>query len=253
MNIAIVTGAASGMGKSFALTIKDNIEVDEIWAIDKDKKGLEQLKKESSIKIKEIVLDLTKEESFKEYKKILEKEKPNIKILINAAGYGIFDSVKNTSYELNTGMIELNALGLTKMTILSLPYLKENSTIINFASMASFQPIPYIYIYAATKAYVLSFTRALKRELKKDKIKVMAVCPFWTKTHFFDTSITENEVVKKYVVMYKPEDVVKKAWKDLKKNKDYSAFGFVTKFQILLTKVLPHRFVMWYWMKQQKL
>ena len=253
MTIAIVTGAASGMGKRFALTVKDNYQVDEIWAIDRDSEGLKELKKESSIKIKDVVLDLTKEESFTKFKDLLEKEKPNIKLLINAAGYGIFDSVKDTTYEKNIGMVELNALGLTKMTILSIPYMKSESKIINFSSMAAFEPIPYINIYAATKAYVLSFSRALKRELKKDNIGVMAVCPFWTKTKFFDRAVTQNKVVKKYVVMYNPEDVIKKAWKDLKKNKDYSAYGFITRLQIFLSKILPHRFVMWYWMKQQKL
>ena len=250
--IAVVTGAASGMGREFSLTIKDNYSVSEIWAIDKDSVSLKELKKESDIPIREIVLDLTKEDSFSKYKKMLEEEKPDIGLLINAAGYGIFDSVKETDYKLNTGMIELNALGLTKMTLLSIPYMKEGK-IINFASMAAFQPIPYINIYAATKAYVLSFSRSLNRELKNDNIQVMAVCPFWTKTKFFDTAVTRNKVVKKYVVMYNPSDVIKKAWKDLKKKKDYSAYGFVTKFQILLTKILPHRFVMWYWMKQQKL
>ncbi len=253
MKIAVVTGAASGMGKEFALTIKDNFKVDEIWAVDRDANGLKELKNECSLPVKEIVLDLTADDSFNKYKKLLEKEKPDIRMLINAAGFGIFDSVKNTSYENNIGMVELNCVGLTKMTVLSTPYMSEGSKIINFASMASFQPIPYINIYAATKAFVLSFSRALKRELKNDGIQVMAICPFWTKTRFFDRAVTQNKVVKKYVVMYDPKDIIKRAWKDLSKNKDYSAFGFVTKFQIFLTKVLPHRFVMWYWMKQQKL
>ena len=156
MNIAIVTGAASGMGKCFALTIKDNLKVDEIWAIDKDKKGLEILKKESDIKVKDIALDLTKEDSFETYKKLLEKEKPNIKILINAAGYGIFDSVKNTSYELNTGMIELNCLGLTKMTILSLPYLKKESTIINFTGSCRSVRVIFYLVFLCIIVYLFS-------------------------------------------------------------------------------------------------
>ena len=253
MDIAIVTGAASGMGREVALSVKDNYSVSEIWAIDRDSDGLKKLKEEVNIPVKEIVLDLTKTDSFSKFKKLLDNEKPNIKLLVNAAGYGVFDSVKNTSYDMNIGMIELNAMALTKMTLLSIPFMNSGSKIVNFASMAAFEPIPYINIYAATKAYVLSFSRALKRELKGDNIGVMAVCPFWTKTKFFDTAITRNKVVKKYVVMYNPKDVISRAWKDLKKNKDYSAYGFVTKFQIFLTKILPHRFVMWYWMRQQKL
>lgn len=251
--IAVVTGAASGMGKEFAMTIKNNVKVDEVWAVDRNEEGLKELVKELDIPVKSLTYDLTKEESFTNYKTLLEEEKPNIVLLINAAGYGIFDSVKNTSYENNSGMIELNCLGLVKMTTLSIPYLNKGSKIINFSSMAAFEPIPYINIYAATKAFVLSFSRALNKELQKDGISVMAVTPFWTKTKFFARAVTENKIVKKYVVMYESEDVIAKAWKDLRKGKDYSAYGFITNFQIFLTKIMPHSFIMWFWMKQQKL
>lgn len=251
--VVVVTGAASGMGKYFAVTVKNNIDIDEIWAVDRNEDGLKELEQEVKLPVKPLIYDLTKEESFIAYRNLLEEEKPNIVLLINAAGYGIFDSVKNTTYENNSGMIELNCLGLVKMTTLSIPYLKKGSKIINFSSMAAFEPIPYINIYAATKAFVLSFSRALNRELKRDGVSVMAVTPFWTKTKFFDRAVTQNKVVKKYVVMYEPSDVINKAWKDLKKGKDYSAYGFITNFQIFLTKIMPHKFIMWYWMKQQNL
>ena len=252
-NIAVITGASSGMGRDFALTLENNIEVDELWIIARRKKRLEELKKEISIPLKIISIDLSEENSFKEYTELLAKEKVNVKLLVNASGYGIFDKTTNTSLEDNMGMVKLNVDGLTRMCLLTIPYMSNGSKIVNFASVAAFQPVPYINIYAATKAYVLSFSRSLNRELKKDGIKVMAVCPYWTKTEFFDRAVTKNKIVKKYVAMYNSSDNVKRAWRDLKKGKDISQYGFIARGQVLLCKLLPHKLVMNIWLRQQKL
>ena len=105
------------------------------------------------------------------------------------------------------------------------------------------------------KAFVLSYSRALNRELKPRGIRVMAVCPFWTKTEFFDRAIRPGEetVVKKYAAMYDPSDVVDRAWRDAKKGRDVSIYGFTARAQSLLVKLLPHSLVMDVWQKQQKL
>ena len=106
----------------------------------------------------------------------------------------------------------------------------RGSQIINIASVAAFQPIPYIDIYGATKAFVLSFSRALNRELRKQGIGVMAVCPFWTKTAFFDRAVTSGErVVKKYIAMYDPDDIVRRTWRDAKRGKAVCKYGFVAR------------------------
>ena len=132
--------------------------------------------------------------------------------------------------------------------------MKENSKILNVASCAAFQPIPYINCYASTKAFVLSYSRALNQELKYRKIHVLAVTPFWTKTNFFDKAIIKDkkEVVIKYTVMYDAKNVVNKAIKDLYSNKDVSCYGFINNFQKILTKILPHKLVMKIWMNDQK-
>ncbi len=252
--IAIVTGASSGMGREFAKTVPFHYNnVDELWLIARSTSKLEALQKEIIFNTKVLSYDLTKEESFQDLSRLLKEEDVEIKLLVNASGYGIFDSVENTSYENNIGMIDLNVTGLTKMCITCIPYMSEKSDIINFASVAAFQPVPYINIYAATKAYVLSFSRSLNRELKPKGVHVMAVCPYWTKTAFFDRAVTDNKVVKKYVAMYKAEDNVKRAWEDLKKGKDVSQWGFIARSQVLLCKLLPHSLVMNIWLKQQKL
>ena len=254
-NIAIITGASSGIGKEFTLSLKEHGTFDEVWVIARGKEALEKLREEVPFKIKVIPLDLTQNEAYEEYKKILEEEKPNVKLLINCSGYGKFDKTTNLTYQENIGMIDLNCRGLTSITILTIPYMKKDSNIINIASVAAFQPIPYINVYAATKAYVLSFSRGLNMELKHDGIHVMAVCPFWTKTNFFNRAVdkTKKSVVKKYTAMYEPYMIVNRTWRDLKRKKDVSKYGFVARFQAGLCKILPHSFVMRYWMNQQKL
>lgn len=254
-NIAIVTGASSGMGKEFALTVPSHVKVDEMWVIARRGEHLAKLQEEVKVPIKVFELDLSKDASFDKIKDALEKEqvKVNIKLLINAAGFGRFDKTTNVSYEDNIGMIKLNCEGLVKMCLLSLPYMSKGSKIINFASVAAVQPVPYINVYASTKAFVLSFSRALNSELEKDGIHVMALCPFWTKTKFFDRAVSQNKIVKKYTAMYESDVTIKRAWKDLEKGKDVSKYGFIARAQMALSKILPHKIIMKIWKKQQDL
>ena len=152
-------------------------------------------------------------------------------------------------------MMDLNCGAVMAMCQESAPYMKPGARIINIASIAAYQPIPYINVYAATKAFVMYYSRALNRELKKRGITVTAVCPYWTKTKFFDRAVQKDEpcVVKKYVAMYTPEQIVSRAWRDAKRGRDVSKFGFIARGQMILTKLLPHSLVMSIWMKQQEL
>ena len=256
-NIIVVTGASSGMGKEFLLQILDKEkDIDEIWAIARREERLLELKKEVSNKIVPVKLDLTLKEDLLKYRDRLKKEKVNIVILANCAGFGIFDHSENVDTDIKLNMIDLNVKAPVAMIDYSLPYMKENSKIMNIVSCAGFQPIPYINDYAATKAYLLSYSRALNQELKYRHIHVLAVTPYWTKTEFFDRAIDDDKkkVVIKYNAMYDPKEVMQLAIKDLYNNKkDISCFGFTNRFQKGLTKVLPHSLVMKVWTNQQKL
>ena len=251
--IAVVTGASSGMGREFALTLEQHVKVDEIWAIARTEKALAELGKQTELPVKVVPMDLTDPDSFSKYEQLLQEEQPEISLLVNASGFGIFDSVSDMKMKDSDGMVDLNCKALVKMTKISLPYMHEGSKIINIASMAAFQPIPYIDVYGASKAFVLSFSRALNSELELRKIQVLAVCPYWTKTKFFDRAVGEKQIVKKYIVMYEPEMIINQAWKDLEKGKDISIYGTIAKGQALLCKLLPHRMVMHIWKKQQDL
>ncbi len=251
MKIAVVTGASSGMGLEFAKAIDAEETLDEIWLIARRGDRLEALAKELRAPARILTLDLGRPESFEEYKKLLEAEKPLISTLCNAAGFGRFALFTETELDVNLAMIDLNDKALVAMTQLSLPWMKRGSRVINLDSLSAFQPVPYQCIYGSTKAFVLSFSRALNVELEPRGIRVMAVSPGWVKTEFFDHAVSDNGAVTYYDVLWEPADVAKRAMRDYKKDKDVSILGHRVRRQVLLVKLLPHRLVMKVWMKQQ--
>ncbi len=256
-NIIVVTGASSGMGREFLIQMLDKEpNIDEVWAIARREARLMELNEKVSNKVVPLGWDLTVEEDLQAYKKKLEEEKPNIIVLANCAGFGKFDHSENIDTDTKLNMIDLNVKAPVAITDYSLPYMQAGAKIMNIASCAAFQPIPYINDYAATKAFLVSYSRALNQELKYKNIHVLTVTPYWTRTEFFDRAIDDNKkkVVVNYNAMYEPQDVMKAAIKDLyNPRKEVSCFGAMNRFQRFLTKILPHKVVMKVWMNQQKL
>ena len=255
MNIAIVTGASSGMGREFVLQLSQYVQVDEIWAIARRESALEQLKTETSVPVRPISLDLLEEKSFETFAALLAEEKPNIKLLVNAAGFGKFGAYHKISVEDECRMLDLNCKALMVMTRLCIPYMRSGSHILQLDSLSAFQPVPYITTYGATKSFVLSYSRAMNRELKGTGIRMMAMNPGWVKTEFFDHAFQTNSdnEVRYFSWLFEAKDVVKTGLKDLyKTKKDYSVHGFQVKAQVLLVKLMPHNFVMNTWLNQQK-
>lgn len=256
--IAIITGATSGIGHVYALTVTQHVEgIEEIWVISRrpTEDLLLPIKQATGCPVRPFALDLSEPESYRVLADALAEEKPHVRILLNCSGYGKFCATEDVSAEVNLNMMMLNCGSVIGVTQAVLPYLAEGDAIVNVASVAAFQPVPYINVYAATKAFVLSYTRGLGSELRARGIRTLAVCPFWTKTKFFARAVSEEKepIVKKYAAMYQPEQIVERTWRDLRRGKDVSKFGFVARFQALLAKLLPHRFVMWYWKHQQSL
>ncbi|MCQ2565104.1 MAG: SDR family NAD(P)-dependent oxidoreductase, partial [Clostridia bacterium] len=230
-NIAIITGASSGIGQKFCYKL-DAQNLDEIWGVALKTDDVETMKKELKTPFKFFDLDLIKEESFKTIQDNLTKESANVAWLVNASGYGKFGRYDDCDIASQLGMIDLNCKALTHLTLLCLPFMQKGSRIVEIGSVASFQPIPYVAVYGATKAYVLSYSRALNRELKSRKISVTCVCPFWTKTAFFAraTDVSRKDsVIKKYVAMYDADKVVTRAVKCALKRKEVVLYGFISK------------------------
>ena len=254
MNIAVVTGASSGMGREFVLQLTQYIQVDAIWVIARREAALTALQREVSVPLRPICLDLCEEDSYTVYARLLEEEKPNVKLLVNAAGFGKFGDFRNIPLEEDCRMIDLNCKALVAMTRLTLPYMQRGSHILQLASLSAFQPVPYIATYGATKSFVLSYSRAIGAELKTSGIRVMAMNPGWVKTEFFNHALqTNGNEVQYYNHLWEAKDVVATGLKDLyKTKKDYSVHGLPVRNQVRLVKLLPHSIVMKVWMNQQK-
>lgn len=250
MKIAVITGASSGMGREFVYALDKDEEFDELWVIARREDRLLELESKCRAKIRPIVLDLQQRESTQVYKAMLEEHKPEIAVLVNAAGFGLFGAFMEMDLDRQLDIVDLNSRALTAMCYLSVPYMVNGSRIYNMGSMSSWQPVPYINVYGASKAYVLNFSRALGVELRDRGIKVMAVCPGWIQTEFFSHAIHDN-TINYFNRYYTAKQVIDKALKDMKKGRNTSVLGFPERVQVLLVKHLPVKMVMNTWCKQQ--
>ena len=254
MNIAIVTGASSGMGREFVLQLQQYVTVDEIWVIARRADALEALKNQCDIPVRPVALDLCDSASFDTYGALLDAEKPDVKLLVNAAGFGKFGSFHRIPLEQELRMIDLNCKALVAMTRLTLPYMHGGSHILQLDSLSAFQPVPYITTYGATKSFVLSYSRAMNAELKGTGIRMMAMSPGWVKTEFFIHAMqTNSSEVQYFNHLYEASDVVATGLHDLyRTRKDVSVHGLPVRNQVRLVKLLPHSLVMKVWLNQQK-
>jgi len=250
MKIAVITGASSGMGRDFAIAIDKEYDLDEIWVIARRKERLDELSGECRATVRAVALDLLDPDSYDIYSELLKEAEPDVRFLVNAAGFGLFGEFTGMDLKKQLDIVELNDKALTAVTYLTLPYMKEGSHIINLASNSSWQPVPYMNIYAASKAYVMSFSRALGMELRGRRIHVMAVAPGWIKTEFFDTAV-HDDTIRYFDRYYTSKQVIDRAMKDLKKRKPVSILGLPVRMQVRLVKHLPVSLVMKTWCRQQ--
>lgn len=247
MKIAVITGASSGLGEEFARQIDKKYKgIDEIWLIARRKEKLEELSEVLNTPCKILPYDITTDEWNEKYKQLLQEEKPSICTLINNAGYGKIGEFKKLDLKEQLGMIDLNITALVALTYNSIPYLSKNAKVLITASSAGFLPQPYFNMYAATKAFALSFSRALHHELKNDNITVTAVCPGPVDTEFFDVASDKGapSMFLKRIIMKKANQVVNKALIDVSKGKEVSVFGGSIKAFRVLTKVIPQSFIL---------
>lgn len=245
MKIAIVTGASSGMGREFARQIDflyNNL--DEVWVIARRRERLEELGSQLSLKTRIFVGDLQDDEVYEEIGNVLQELNPKVKMVVNAAGFGKVGNVEEISCHDQTDMIHLNCMALVHMTKLCIPYMEKESRIVNLASASAFCPQPVFSVYAATKAFVLSFSRSLRVELAGKGITVTAVCPGPVETEFFNVSGKKENNGMKDAVTANPKAVVKKALLDAERGKELSVYGFSMKLCRIATKVIPHSIIL---------
>ncbi len=244
MRIAIITGASSGMGRDFARLLAHE-EIDELWLIARRETRLLRLSKKLGIPCRTLPLDLLNRSSITILEDCLALENPEVVWLVNAAGYGMIGKVETQSQDEQDHMVSLNCTALTAITRMVLPYMKEGGHIVQFASASAFLPQPEFAVYAATKAYVLSFSRALNMELRHKGISVTAVCPGPVDTEFFEIA-EEHEAAAKYRRFFMSESrrVVRSAYLAAKRRREVVVPSLSMQAFQLATKILPHKIIM---------
>jgi len=244
--IAIITGATGGLGREF-VNVMMKEDVDEIWAVARNETKLENLKKELGNKIIVIGKDLALKDSLLSIKERLLAEKPQIEYLINNAGVGKLGTYADFSPEELEATVGINCHAVIALCSLCIPYMHRGSRIVNMSSQASFQPNPYFTLYAATKAFVTSYSRGLHRELKGLGITVTAVCPGWVNTELLPKEWNGKKV--EFTGIVEPRPVAEKAIRNAKQGKDMSVYGAYVKWMQLFSKLMPHSLIMSLWIK----
>lgn len=242
---ALITGASSGIGACFARALAARGRNLALVARSKDK--LEALKAElaakHSLRIEVIEQDLSVPGASERLATILQERGIAVDLLVNNAGFGAHGEFWKLPLDRQTEMLRLNIIALTELTYLLLPRMVEQRRggIINVSSTAGFQPVPYTSVYAATKAYVTSFSMGLAEEANRYGVRVLALCPGGTATNFFDSS---QFGTRDFLGgLQSPEEVVEEGLGALDRGRSLVVARFVNRLMVFAQRVAPRRFV----------
>lgn len=279
VRIALITGASSGLGKTFALQIdQGEADIDEIWLIARRRERLKEAAAELSLPARVIPMDVTEEESIRRLEKLLEggeycegMEPGNpaaeavpvsgshprtiqVGIFANCAGYAKIGNYEKISRFDSANMIDLNCRAAVNTTLAVLPHMRAGDRILEICSTAAFQPIQHMNLYAASKAFLYSYTRALRMELLPRGVVVTAVCPWWVKDTEFISVASHNEAnpdvksaVRSFPLATKEEQVVRRALRASRMRLAVSTPGIMCFLHRLLGKVIPKKWLLYCW------
>jgi len=189
---ALVTGASSGIGAEFARQLAARGMHCVLVARREDRLQVlaGELEAAHGIRCEIVPADLAKPHAGRELLAEVARRGIAVELLVNNAGFGLVSSVEETDIGQALELIQVNVMGLTELTLLAAKDMVQrgHGGIINIGSIVSFQPVGYMGVYAASKAYVLHFSEALWAELRPRGVTVTTLCPGTTRTDFFDRS-----------------------------------------------------------------
>lgn len=242
MKIALVTGASSGLGREFVRQLDRERGLDEIWAVARREDRLRELAGQCAHRVRPLALDLADRESIQALRELLEAERPQVAVLVCAAGLGRIGRTWELSPGDNDAMIDVNCKAAVAVTTVCLPHLARGSRVLEICSTAGFQPMPELNVYAATKAFLQSYTKTLHYELRGRGVRVTAVCPYWVKDTEFIPKAKEHEPggFRHFPLASRSRAVVRRALRDNRLNLWVSTPGLVCTVHRLTAKVIPH-------------
>jgi len=251
MKIALITGGSSGIGFEISKYFAQNgFQI--LWA-----SLLEEELQASKIALQgefpktpidTLTIDLSQEDGAQQTFNWVQSNDWTIDVLINNAGYGTYGFANDIAFEKEATMIRLNVLNVFQLTRLFLKEMLGNNsgTIINISSNTSFQPVPKMAAYSATKAFVKQYSESLNEELKtlKSSVRVMTVCPAAIKdTKFKDAAKMQKVKTFDGLAAATKEEVAKDVWNGYKNGKTFVASGAKLRKLMWLTGILPHSVV----------
>ena len=241
MRIAVITGASSGLGREFASQIGRDESLDEVWVIARREAQLREVQEICARPVRPVPMDLTVPENIDALLALFQKENPEIAYLVCAAGYGRIGPTAEIPLRDNDGMIDLNCRAAVAVTTVALPWLVKGSRVLEICSTAAFQPMPYLNVYAATKAFLQSYTKTLHYELLLTGIHVTAVCPYWIRdTEFIQNALKTDENGYGFFLSGRVRSVVRWALFDSRLNLWVSTPGPICMAHRLVAKFIPH-------------
>lgn len=247
MKYTLITGASRGIGEAMAgycaykgfnliLVARSKEKLDELAY---------QLSEKYRIHVMTYVADLSITESTTEIYEWCRANNFYVDKLINNAGVGLYGKFEELSLDDQLNVIYVNQLSMVNMTHKFIPMLKENdqSYIMNVASTACYQPIPYMSIYGATQSFIQSFTLALREEMRKFNINVSCLNPGPTSTDFFERAGLESLPVNSHEVKMSPKEVAQIAIEEMLHGNSEIIPGTNNYLGAYFSKLFPNKFV----------
>jgi short-subunit dehydrogenase len=245
IKMALITGASGGIGEAFARQLaalgKDLVLV--ARSEDKLEALAEGLRTRHGVAVHVIAADLARPAAARSLFEETERLGLEVDLLINNAGFGKAGAFTELPFEIQADMVRLNVNTVMELTRLYLPAMRQRKRggVINLGSTASFQPVPNLAVYGATKAFVLSFSEALAQEVRGDGVTVMALCPGATATGFQATAgVWEGQ----RGTMPGPEEVVAQALRAFEQRRGYFVHGALNKVTAVVARLAPRPFVL---------
>ena len=239
--VALITGASSGIGYEFSQLLAE--KGCDLIITARNTEKLSQLRKKLlkkyQVNVTVIPKDLSKVTSSKELYFEIKRQKLNVTILINNAGFGDYSEFSTSDIEKQLQMVQLNISSIISLTRYFIEDMKKANygKILNVASTLAFFPMPLFSVYAATKSFVLSFSEAINEELKPTNISVTCLCPGPTKSNFTHNSEMGQCRAYKNLKQAEPKKVAKLGIKSMMKGKRTVIYGVTNKLLVFSTRL----------------
>lgn len=242
----LITGASKGIGKAIAIEAANRGM--NLYLVARSKHLLDDLKTQLSskgIQIEILALDLFKDEAYLKIFEHAQQTGIEINMLVNNAGMGFMGNFDETDLQKHVEVMKLNMDACVKILHQFLKTSNPNQRryILNTVSTGAYQPVPKMAVYSASKSFMLSFSRAIRQELKKKNVYVTALCPGGTETDFFGPAKMEDVIKKNAVFMMSADKVAKVGLDAVLKNKSVAVPGIVNKLSAVASKLIPHDLV----------